>query len=46
MFQYFSLYAKIRKAYYFSELYLSTNYGEKHTEKMLKRVTVKNNDIV
>lgn len=45
MFQYFSLYAKFWKAYYFSELYLSTNYGEEHREKMLKRVTVKN-DVV
>lgn len=45
MFQYFS-HAKIWKAYYFSELYLSTNYGEEHAEKMLKRVTVKNNHVV
>lgn len=46
MFQYFSLYAKIWRAYYFSEPYLSTNCGEEHTEKMLKRVTPRNNGIV
>lgn len=45
MFQYFSLYAKIWKAYYFSELYLSTNYGEEPTEKMLESDCEKN-DIV
>lgn len=46
MLQYFSPYAKILEAYYLSALYLSTNYGEEHTEKMLKRVTMKSNDIV
>lgn len=46
MFQYFSLYAKIWKVYYFSPLYLSTNYGEEHREKMLKRVAMKNNGVV
>lgn len=31
-FQYFSLYAKIYKAYYVSELQLITIYGGEHTE--------------